>query len=241
MCVCMCVNQSSKQREQPQCVCVCVCMCVDMEILKPTNQPITQSIQSTPTNQLIHQVLINMGRGPLVVEEDLIKVRTMSHKHKTRRAFRCSYVYAPSFLHPRVMTAQRTTPTAPPPPKNNTHPNNPPTHPRTTPTHPPTHTTQALQDGSRLKGAALDVFDTEPLPPEHPYWKMENLLLSPHNMVGRGWCVTTARPRSCGHKRHTQPAQSTNQPNMNDKSKDQDPTFPFESVTHTHTHTHTKQ
>jgi phosphoglycerate dehydrogenase-like enzyme len=32
----------------------------------------------------------------------------------------------------------------------------------------------------RIKGAALDVFDTEPLPPGHPYYSMENLLLSPH-------------------------------------------------------------
>ena len=32
----------------------------------------------------------------------------------------------------------------------------------------------------RIKGAALDVFDTEPLPQGHPYYSMENLLLSPH-------------------------------------------------------------
>jgi phosphoglycerate dehydrogenase-like enzyme len=32
----------------------------------------------------------------------------------------------------------------------------------------------------RIKGAALDVFDTEPLPAGHPYYSMENLLLSPH-------------------------------------------------------------
>ena len=32
----------------------------------------------------------------------------------------------------------------------------------------------------RIKGAALDVFDTEPLPPGHPYYSMDNLLLSPH-------------------------------------------------------------
>lgn len=32
----------------------------------------------------------------------------------------------------------------------------------------------------RIKGAALDVFDTEPLPEGHPFYQMENLLLSPH-------------------------------------------------------------
>jgi phosphoglycerate dehydrogenase-like enzyme len=38
---------------------------------------------------------------------------------------------------------------------------------------------RALTDG-RIKGAALDVFDTEPLPAGHPFYKLENLLLSPH-------------------------------------------------------------
>ncbi|MFC9251785.1 D-2-hydroxyacid dehydrogenase [Amycolatopsis thailandensis] len=37
----------------------------------------------------------------------------------------------------------------------------------------------ALRDGS-LGGAALDVFDTEPLPAESPLWTMENVLISPH-------------------------------------------------------------
>jgi phosphoglycerate dehydrogenase-like enzyme len=32
----------------------------------------------------------------------------------------------------------------------------------------------------RIKGAALDVFDTEPLPRGHPFYKLENVLLSPH-------------------------------------------------------------
>ncbi|RSN44620.1 hydroxyacid dehydrogenase [Amycolatopsis sp. WAC 04197] len=37
----------------------------------------------------------------------------------------------------------------------------------------------ALRDGS-LGGAALDVFDTEPLPVDSPLWTMENVLISPH-------------------------------------------------------------
>lgn len=38
---------------------------------------------------------------------------------------------------------------------------------------------RALSDG-KIKGAALDVFDEEPLPPGHPFYKLENVLLSPH-------------------------------------------------------------
>lgn len=32
----------------------------------------------------------------------------------------------------------------------------------------------------RIRGAALDVFEVEPLPHEHPFWQLENVLLSPH-------------------------------------------------------------
>jgi phosphoglycerate dehydrogenase-like enzyme len=32
----------------------------------------------------------------------------------------------------------------------------------------------------KIKGAALDVFDEEPLPTGHPFYKLENVLLSPH-------------------------------------------------------------
>jgi phosphoglycerate dehydrogenase-like enzyme len=38
---------------------------------------------------------------------------------------------------------------------------------------------EALRDG-RIRGAALDVFEVEPLPPAHPLWQLENVLISPH-------------------------------------------------------------
>ena len=33
----------------------------------------------------------------------------------------------------------------------------------------------------RIRGAALDVFETEPLPPDHPLWALDNVLISPHS------------------------------------------------------------
>jgi phosphoglycerate dehydrogenase-like enzyme len=33
---------------------------------------------------------------------------------------------------------------------------------------------------NRIGGAGLDVFDTEPLPPDHPLLKLENTVLTPH-------------------------------------------------------------
>jgi len=38
---------------------------------------------------------------------------------------------------------------------------------------------RALEDG-KIRGAALDVFAAEPLPAAHPFYRMENVLLSPH-------------------------------------------------------------
>lgn len=36
-------------------------------------------------------------------------------------------------------------------------------------------------EGEHLSGAALDVFETEPLPKESPLWEMEGVILSPHS------------------------------------------------------------
>ncbi len=38
---------------------------------------------------------------------------------------------------------------------------------------------EALVAG-RIRGAALDVFATEPLPPESPLWELDNVIVSPH-------------------------------------------------------------
>jgi phosphoglycerate dehydrogenase-like enzyme len=46
---------------------------------------------------------------------------------------------------------------------------------------------QALRDGV-IAGAALDVFETEPLPAESPLWRMPNVLVSPHRAGDHeGW------------------------------------------------------
>jgi len=51
----------------------------------------------------------------------------------------------------------------------------------------------ALKDG-RLAGACLDVTDPEPLPPEHPLWKMPNVVITPH--VAADAAITDERRRA---------------------------------------------
>ena len=35
-------------------------------------------------------------------------------------------------------------------------------------------------DSGKVAGATLDVFDVEPLPEEHPFWRMDNVIVTPH-------------------------------------------------------------
>jgi phosphoglycerate dehydrogenase-like enzyme len=45
----------------------------------------------------------------------------------------------------------------------------------------------AALNAGQIAGAAIDVYDTEPLPPHHPYRKLERLLATPHiGYVSRG-------------------------------------------------------
>jgi len=39
----------------------------------------------------------------------------------------------------------------------------------------------AALEQKRIRGAALDVFDKEPLPKGHPFYRLDNVLLSPHS------------------------------------------------------------
>jgi phosphoglycerate dehydrogenase-like enzyme len=41
----------------------------------------------------------------------------------------------------------------------------------------------ALKEGI-VKGAALDVFDPEPIPPNHPIFQFENVIITPHIAYG---------------------------------------------------------
>lgn len=52
----------------------------------------------------------------------------------------------------------------------------------------------AALDAGHLAGAALDVFETEPLPPENPLWAYENVTITPHcSSIYDGWDLKAVR------------------------------------------------
>lgn len=50
---------------------------------------------------------------------------------------------------------------------------------------------EAMENGE-IGAAVLDVFNTEPLPPEHPFWGMDNIVISPHASSHSGRYVERA-------------------------------------------------
>jgi phosphoglycerate dehydrogenase-like enzyme len=64
---------------------------------------------------------------------------------------------------------------------------------------------QALIDALRagtIAGAALDVFVEEPLPPEHPFWGMENAIITPHMAGFHSGYAAVALPVVIDNVRH---------------------------------------
>ncbi len=58
----------------------------------------------------------------------------------------------------------------------------------------------AALDSGRLAAAVLDVFREEPLPPEHPFWRHERILLTPH-VAAATYPPTAARAVAEGLRR----------------------------------------
>jgi D-2-hydroxyacid dehydrogenase (NADP+) len=60
---------------------------------------------------------------------------------------------------------------------------------------------EVLRQG-RIAGAALDVFAKEPLPPEHPFWSAENLIITCHQGVVHEDVARINVPIICDNLRH---------------------------------------
>lgn len=60
---------------------------------------------------------------------------------------------------------------------------------------------EVLREG-RIAGAALDVFAKEPLPPDHPFWTLDNLLITCHQGVVHEDVARINVPIICENLRH---------------------------------------
>ncbi|SDA93830.1 D-2-hydroxyacid dehydrogenase [Mesorhizobium qingshengii] len=61
----------------------------------------------------------------------------------------------------------------------------------------------AALDGKQIKGAALDVFATEPLPADHRLWAYDNVAITPHcAAVYDGWDIKSVRMFADNLKRY---------------------------------------
>ena len=59
----------------------------------------------------------------------------------------------------------------------------------------------AALEAGEIAGAGLDVFEIEPLPPDHPLWKFANVIITPHVAGQSPRVAAAASERAAGQRR----------------------------------------